>query len=495
MVHRIIRLAIVALAAVCLTCAAQAAEDNLKRLSDSGITVSYPAGMETQAKRVLKIAAESIKPSIEVHRRISALLSNVNSLSKVIAELVGAEEKLDETEARLQAYKDKSEALALCFSHVRLVSKTVAAGAGGIDAGILQVTYDREGGEFKMALDERLDTPDKANKSFFPVVVNPDGSIRSEGKLAEMALEFLGSGQAMVIAPIHDTVGYIMAQELKIYHPFSRWFNEGVSGWITRRVVAAADPKLGDLASEMLSVTGRSEQLRDKINLPAWPQAPFQNRKGPHYDPALEAAQTQYAVELFSEFLGSDGAKILPKIMSEVNYSSNINTDIICKAAEKVTGRNFKAALLAYVPKDIKEGIESGEATELASRAEALVQKKEWQAAVETLRRALQMTPDDLNLRLNLACAEREIGERLDSEFQVFVVAALLKQGSQSFHLFDDTLEGRYVLARLAILVGNLESAKVFLQPLIEQKPDHQDAKRAIEEIQALERAAKGASR
>ena len=494
MAHRIIRDVVVALATVCLACAAHPAEEELKQLSDGGITVSYPAGMETQAKRVLKIGTESIKPSVEVHRRMSALLSDANSVAKAIAELVGADEKTDEAQVRLQAYKDKSDALAQCFSHVRLVSRTAAAGAGGVDAGVLQVTYDAESGEFKTVLDERLDSPEKVKKSFFPVIVNADGSIASESKLVETALEFLGSGQGMVIAPIHDTVGYIIAQELEIYHPFSRWFNEGASAWITRRVVAAADPKLGDMANDLLSVSAKSKQLRDKVDLRAWAQTAFQNRNSRDYDPALESARTQYAVELLSEYLGSDGAKTLPKIIGEIKYSSNTNTDTICAAAEKVTGKDLKSALLGYVPKEMKDGIESGEAKELGLRAEALVQKKQWQEATETLRRALQMAPGDLNLRLNLACAQREIGERLDSEFQVFLLAALLKQGSQSFHLFEDTLEGRYVLARLAILVGNLQSAKAFLQPLLEQKPDHQDAKRAMEEIRALERAAKGTS-
>jgi len=343
-----------------------------------------------------------------------------------------------------------------------------------------------------MNLATDLEDQDKVSKSYFPVIVNPDGSIRSENKLGEMALEFLGSGDVLVIAPIHETVGYIMAEQLKLYHPFARWFNEGASGWITRAVITKADARLGATIAKMMAVSGASKNVQDKINLYSWPQAAFQNRSDPGFDPQQEVARTQYAVELVSDLLGKDGATLLPKIMGELNYSGNPDTDAICKAIDKVTGKNSKAALLAHVPKEIRDGIESGEAARLIAKAEELAKKKEWQGAVDTLRKALEMTPNDASARLNLACLERELGNRRDSEFQVFTVAALLKQGKQPFHLYVDTLEGRYVLGRLAMLVGNLESARAFLQPLIEQKPDHPDAKRLLEEIDKLEKAAKG---
>lgn len=472
--------------------AAPAPQDDLKKLSEGGITVSYPAGMEVQAKKVMQIAQQTIKPSIESNRRCVALLGDVDSMAKSIVDLLGTDEKFDETQNRLKGYKDKSAALAVCFSDIRLIKKTVAAGAGTIDAGILSVEYLQDKDEFKMRLAADLGDQDKVSKSYFPVIVNPDGSIRSENKLGEMALEFLGTGDPVVIAPIHETVGYIIAEQLKLYHPFGRWFNEGVGGWVTRTVITKADAKMGANVGKLMAVNGASKNVRDKINLYAWPQAAFQNRSDAGFDPKQEAAKTQFSIELISNLLGTNGATMLPKIIGEISYSGNPDTDAICKAIDKVTGKDSKAALLAYVPSDIRDGIESGEAKKLIAKAEELAKKSEWQGAVDTLRKALEMTPNDANARLNLACVEREIGDRRDSEFQVFTVAALLKQGNQPFHLFVDTLEGRYVLGRLAMLVGNLQSARAFLEPLIEQKPDHPDAKRLLEEIDKLEKSAKG---
>lgn len=102
------------------------------------------------------------------------------------------------------------------------------------------------------------------------------------------------------------------------------------------------------------------------------------------------------------------------------------------------------------------------------------------------------MSPDDANARLNLAWIEREFGERKDSELQVFLVAGLLKQQNYSFHLFVYSIEGNYISARLAILMGNLDTAKKFLEPVLAYRPDHADAKRAMDEISKLEEVAKG---
>ena len=491
MFYRRLALVVAALMVTSVSLAA-APPPELKKLSEAGITVSYPAGMEAQAKKVMQIARQSIKPAIESHRKSAALIGDVDTMAKGIVTLLGRDEKLDETQNRLRGYKDKSTALAACFSNIRLVKKTVAAGAGTIDAGVLSVAYIVDKDEFKMTLAADLSDQEKVSKSYFPVIVNPDGSIRSESKLGEMALQFLGSGDIIVIAPVHETVGYIIAEQLKFYHPFARWFNDGVSGWVARAVVTKADAKLGATMAKLIAVSDPSKNVHDKINLYSWPQTAFQNRNDPNFDPRQESAKTQYSVELISDLLGKDGAKLLPKIMNELSYSGNPDTESICKAIDKVTGKNSKAALLAHVPKEIRDGIESGEAAKLIAKAKELAKKNEWQGGVDSLRKALEMTPNDTGARLNLACLVREIGDRRDSEFQVFIVAALLKQGKQPFDWYVDTLEGRYVLARLAMLVGNLESARGFLQPLIEQKPDHPDAKRLLDEIDKLEKSAKG---
>ena len=486
--HRVVLAAAVLLAAL----ASGWAQEAMKQISADGITVSFPPANEAQAAKILEIASKSIRPAVEIHREIVALLSNPSELAEEIADLLGADEAQDAARARLAAYKQKSEALIGCFSNFRIIATADAVSTGGVDAGVLQVRYAHDIDEFSMGLElEGLDA-DRIKRSYFPVFVNADGSIRSEKKLADVALNLLGSTRAMIAAPVHETVIWIISEKLNIYHPFTRWFLEGVSGWVTMRVLTKADPKLGGLVSEMFVPGPAAKKLRDKVNLLAWPQTAFVNRSEAYLDPALELAQTQYAVEAISELLGGNRDKRLAKIVGELKHGPDADTDAVCAAIKKVTGVDFKKTLLKYVPQDIRDGIASGEAKRLIAQAEKLAQEKKWTEAISRLRRALQMTPADVNARLNLAWLERENSERLDSEIQVFLAARLLKQQDYSFHLFAPSVEGNYVLGRLAILLGDLDYAKKFLEPVLEAKPDHKDAKRAMEEIRRIESAAKG---
>lgn len=468
------------------------AAENLKQLSSGGITVSYPDGLDAQAKKVMAIAQATIKPSIEVHRQAIALLSDVDSLSTDIAQSLGADEKKDMAKMRLQSFKDKSTALIASFANIRLVKKADAVATEGIDAGLMQVRYAKDKDAFGMVFDEKDASADRLKRSFFPVIINGDGTVRSESKLGQMALDFLGSGEPMAIAPVQDTISYLIAEPLKIYHPFTRWFNEGVSGWLTKQMVAKYDPKLNGLATSLFSPNAKSEEFRSKVNLLSWPQSPYQNRDAATFDPMLEAARTQYAIEAISNLLATAGPKALPKIMGGVNYAGNPDTDAICAAIQKATDTDFKQVLMGYVPKDVRNGIASGEAPKLITKAEGLAGQKKWTEAAAALRQALEMTPEDANARLNLAWIEREFGERKDAELQIFLTAGVLKQQKHTFHLFEYSIEGNYVCGRLAILMGNLEAARQFLEPVLELKPDHADAKRAMEEIRKLEGTAKG---
>jgi len=468
--------------------------ETLKQLSSGGITVSYPDGLTSQAKRVMAIAQSTIKPSIEVHRQTVALLADVDAMSKDIAQMLGADEKADTAKTRLQSFKDKSTALIASFTNIRLVRKASAVATEGTDAGVMQLRYAKEKDEFNLVFDEQDISPDKLKRSFFPVIVNADGTIRSENKLGQMALDFLGSGEAMAVAVVQDTVSYLIAEKLKVYHPTTRWFNEGVSGWVTRKMVAKYSPKLNGLATALFSVSAPSEQLKDKVNLLAWPQAAYQNRDPASFDVAIETARTQYAIEAISNLLAKAGPQALPKIMNGIIYSGNPDTDAICAAIQKATGTDFKPTLMSYVPRDVRDGIASGESAKLISKAQGLVNQKKWKDAAAALRQALEMTPDEANARLNLAWIEREFGERKDSELQVFLAAGLLKQQKYSISMYAYAVESYYVMGRLAIMMGNLDSARTFLDTVLEYNPNHTDAKRAMEDIRKLEGAAKGGS-
>ncbi|MCE5314156.1 MAG: hypothetical protein ABFD49_11940 [Armatimonadota bacterium] len=480
-------IALIAAIVALVSMAVVAQADDLQQIKDGGITVSYPNGMNAQAKRMLAIAKESIQPSLDIQSQTIKLLADPNAVANDIATLLGCEEKQDEAKVRIQAYKAKAEALLTVFSNIHLVRTSEAVAKGGVDAGVVHVRYDDKTDGLNMAIDLDNIDPEKIKLSYFPVFVNADGIVRAENKIVNMALDYMGSSKAMLIAPIHDTAGYVMAEELSLYQPFARWFNEGVSGWVARHVVVKTDSRLASLANELLTVSATSKQLRNKVNLLSWPQHAFQNLRSADFDPMLETAQTQYSIQIISGLLDKNGAQVLPQIMREVNFNPNADTDAICAAIKKVTGKDFMSVLLDYVPSGVREGIKSNDAPKLTKRAEELVAEKKLNDASDKLRKALEMTPQDVNARLNLAWIERETGNRFDSEIQIFLTARLLTKGNYSFHLYGDSLEGNYVLGRLAILMGNIEYAKKFLQPILAANPNHEDAKEAMGEITKLE--------
>lgn len=491
MTHRKIGIAAMAVLALALASGSCQADDPLKQMSGGGITVSYPPKLEPQATRVLEIARKSIQPSIDIHREMASLLSDPASLAGELADLLGAEEAREVTRTRLLTYRNKSQILVACFSNLRLVDTATAIATGGVDAGALQVRYDKESDSFKMALDTETVDPDKAKMSYFPVFVNADGTVRAEAKIADMAIDFLGSSRTMIAVPIHEAAVNVLTEKLGLYHPFTRWFTDGVGGWVTRRVITRREPKLAPLVDELFTPGAVAKQLRDKVNLLTWPQSAFQNKSEGRIDPAMEVALTQYAVEAVGAIIGGNRSGALAKVVGAVKHDSGADTDVICAAILKATNIDAKKILLGYVPADIRAGMESGEAKKLAAQAEKLAQEKKWKECEARLRRALQMSPGDLNNRLNLAWVDRELGDRLDAEIQVFTAARLLKQDSYSFHLFESSAEGNYVLARFAILLGNLEYARKFIEPILESNPNHEDAKRALEEIKKIESAAK----
>lgn len=490
MSHRTIILAALLLGLLAQGLSVQAAE--LKQIKEGSITVSYPAGMEIQARRILAKAKESIQPSLDIQEQTIKLLSDPGAIAGNIATLLGCDDKKDEAQIRLKAYKTKSQAMVACFSNIRLMKTSDAVATDGVDAGVMQIRYDDKTDEFNMALSLDNVDPEKIKLSYFPVFINADGTIRAENKITDMAMDFMGSSKAMLMAPIHDTVGYIIAEELDLYQPFARWFNEGVSGWVARHVIVKTDSRLASLANELLDVSPESKRLKDKIDLLAWPQRAFQNLQSSRFSPEIEVAQTQYSIQIMSDLLDKNGAQTLPAIMKEINFNPNADSNTICAAIKKATGKDFKSVLLGYVPADIRDGIKSNEAPKLTKRAEELVGEKKLVDAADRLRKALEMDPQDVNARLNLAWIERETGDNLDSEFQTFITARLLTKGNYSFHLYGDSLEGNYVLARLSILMGNVEYAKKLLQPVLLANPNHADAKRAMEEVKKLEGAMQG---
>ncbi len=183
---------------------------------------------------------------------------------------------------------------------------------------------------------------------------------------------------------------------------------------------------------------------------------------------------------------------MVPKIMGYLGYNSNADNDEICSAIQKATNSDFKSVLDSYVPQDIRDAVKAGEPKRLLEKAKKLAAQNKWAEARTNIRQVLDMTPEDVNTRLNLAWLDREQRQDRDAEVQILLSARLLKQQKYSFHLFAPTIEGQYVMGRLSLLIGDVESAKKSFQTVLQIDPNHNDAKISMDEIKKLEATAKG---
>lgn len=482
-------LVLVAVAFLIVLSVPAVADTQLRTVSEAGITVSYPPKMEAQAKRILGMAKGSIAPSVDIHRQLVSMLSDADSVAIDITSLLGCDELKEKTKLRLLTYRDKSQALVQVFSSIRLVEAAEGISKGGVDAGVLQVRYSSDKDDFTMSLVLPIDSQERLDRSYFPVFVNADGAVRGENKIAQFAIAQLGTSKAIIVAPVHEAANFLITQDLKLYHPFTRWFSEGVSGWTARKVVTKRWPDLKSLADEMFSVSPGSKKRETDVNLLAWPQVAYQSKQRLKSDPALDAALTQFSVQLMSDVLGGNRGGELARILMDIKFKGNPDTEAISQVISKVTGVDFKSRLSKYVPDKVR----TADTKRLFAQAEKLAQEKNWTEAAKRLQTLLESAPEDVNARLNLAWMLRQKSQWAESEMQVFTASALLRQKEYSFHLIVPSLEGNYVLARLAILVGNLETAQQLLEPVLKANPNHRDAKRAMQEILQIEKAVKGA--
>ncbi len=190
--------------AIVLFAAAPVVAADLKQISDSGFTVSYPEGMDAQAARIMQIVKTSYTPALAAHREMVSLLSDTDALATDIATWLGAEGTRHTAKERLDIYKMRSRTLIRCFTNIKLVKTGDAAAAGGLDAGVVRITYDPDTNDFKMSINAESTDQDAVDRTYLPVLVSADGKVRGEEKLGEMGVGFLGTSKGMVIASVVD---------------------------------------------------------------------------------------------------------------------------------------------------------------------------------------------------------------------------------------------------------------------------------------------------
>jgi tetratricopeptide (TPR) repeat protein len=480
-----------------------------QKLTVGDITISYPKGLESQARELMAVCEQVIPPRKAKYLAAAWAFSDQKAVAERVADLLGCPDWTDTADRLTAALAPATETLVETLflpmlSDVRIYREADLKLYGGLHTGVADLTYDPNTDLFTFRVglqvtDKTVGAP--AQRGFLPELVRDDGTFRMPPglDLAEWVaqrLDELAVGTAIAVraAAIHEAAEAILV-EAGCDHPFTRWFNEGAATWVALQVVAQVAPEHLQLCREHFLPGRAADPIRERINLLAWTQLTHEREFVLAGESGLSEAHYPYATELIDRLLQEQPAGTLAKVVRELRGSQSPDTDAICKAFREVTGKDARSMLLEYVPIHVRDGLAQGlAATKLQEGYQALSAGQLPRAAT-LLKEALEMSPSDADAHLNLAIVMRrslqgspapsprtEQRPWQESQRHLAIAAALAKRDpSRQFQMHgsvDD--EARYAFGRAEQFRGRIKEAKDILSKLPQ---DHEDAQSALREI------------
>ena len=476
-----------------------------QKLTVVDITISYPTGLESQAKGIATVCQRVIPPRKARLIAAQRAFSDHTAIAKRVADLLGSPEHADLAYQVLSAPGPAIDRFLLpMFSEVRIYKESDLKTSGGVHAGPISLVYDpkidKVTFQFGMSRSSESVAP-SVEGGFLPVVVRDDGTFRAQGGIAEHVSGMLDElviplAVGLHASMIHEAAESILVVKRGFDHPFTRWFNEGAANWIALQVVDQLAPESSSSCRARLLPDPQDSRLREKINLLAWPQLDYEKQWALAEEIEISRASYRYATELIARVLRDQPAGTLAKVVRKLKGSCSPDTDAVCQVLRDVTGKNAKSLLLEYVPASVREGLKQYlPSKKLEKGYEALAAGDVWQA-YRLLQEALDMAPSDADAHLNLAIAFRrepgwgqpprprsEYGQWQESERHIAIAAALSKcDMSRQFTVHapvDD--DARYVLGRAEQIRGRTKEAREILSKL---PKTHEDAQSALKEME-----------
>jgi len=460
----------------------------MQKLQVGEITISYPAGYESQAKELAKAADEVIPKYREQFMQVERALSDAKGIAKRITDLLGCPKCAEIPTAVISAFQPVMPRLSGVFTDLRLYSECDLMKPGGFKEGPVRITYDPGTREFSSFLELESGAAG-SDKAFMAFAVRSDGTIRSRGQpLRDFLSGWYGNPPLMALAPLHEAAEGILVKDLGFNHAFGRWFNEGVATWVMLRVCDQLLPSSLSKEVRKKNLPGeKGKAVRGKVNLLTWPQSDLEPARFSAEELEIGDACYPCATEAVDRML-KDKADALPKILAKLKGSRSPDTDKLCAVITEVTGRDAKKILLEYVPDEVRVGIEKGEPESLRKDAREKLRAGVYTGAVVLLSRALKMTPPDFNACLNMAWGLRKCGFGGPTSEQMIRIAAWELDTAKDKRVevgFDrsDT-EARYVIGRVLQLAGDTERAKAEFEQVLKTDPNHADARAAMKELE-----------
>jgi tetratricopeptide (TPR) repeat protein len=286
-----------------------------------------------------------------------------------------------------------------------------------------------------------------------------------------------------LFTPIHEVTEGVISGELGLYHPFTRWFNEGVANWVMIKLAGEFAPQYDkELRSKLLPRP--NDPLRKKINLISWVQCAYQKQSPSEEESNISANSYDYATEAISRMLGNQPPDALAKILQKLKGKNNPYTDMILAAVNEVTKSDAWSILRDYVPDSVLPLFRQGSMEELSGQAVKLAEQGKYNEVLTIFKRLLEAFPYDTNARLDYVWALRKTKQpKEESGRQIRIAGECLQSGNINFCLIKEDADTYYILGRLLETNKTKDESKDEYTKALELDPNHADAKAALEAI------------
>lgn len=425
------------------------------------LTISYPDGLEPQARELATIAEQVLPAPRTRLLQASQYMANQKMLAQQIAHKLGqpkAEKKIQQS-LKLWPPKLYDQLLFSTLNHWRLYRVADVRVSGTFTDGAITQIVDPVSGEMTMRMKVHF-LDGKSTDSldgFIPFLVNDDGSIRYDHvkkSLADDIVSMIDGWSTMRFGVIHEVVEGYIVQDCKLCHPYTRWFNDGVANWVMYQLALAEMPE-SKASLDELCLPGKDEAERGKVNLLAWRQVTYSWSTPSKEEQQIDRASYRFSTELIHSYFAEQPEDALGKVLKALEKYPHANTDDICRALKTVTGKDAKILLFNYVPLQVKEDINNNKVQGYFDIGKYLLVTNS-QQSVDNLLRTIQANPLNPTAHLFLALALRKLGNRNNDVDKAIILACTLGLTEDDYLQFagrNDPDVG-YICTRLRQLAG-----------------------------------------
>jgi len=458
--------------------------EELKKLRKGDITVTYPAGLDDKARELADFATKEFLPIRDQLRERQEALADTGKVARRIVEWLGCPEEQKTAERDLTDFSSVMSSIHKLFTNFRLYRESDIEASGGVSSGPVSLLWDQslDHCTFKFWVSGRKPDP----SVFMPVVLTRSGELSCAAPLDQVVDNLSAYVLPFALILPHEIAESVLINKLQIYHPYARWFNDGIATWVNMQIV---DEFVSDQRKEFrrqMLPDDEDNSRRPTINLLAWLQLGYM--PGDTFRERLmgsEGTNYPFAAEAVTRMLRGLPDDTLAKIIGVLKGKRNPDTDTICAAIKEVTGRDAKSILLEYVPKHVKEGLEKKEDVSLYERAKSLVGEKDYLEMCRLLQASIEIRPSNKDAHLNLAWAMRRSGAPKELSERELVIAHVLSYNDASTpDYFQKDEEAGYLLGRTWQRSGSEDArAREIFNWVLKINPNHADAIAALAEL------------